>query len=105
MHLLFAVNADTGPTSDEDRHFDDMQHFPGVILSPVGRNCVSRDDLDLIVNKGLAVVDCSWNKLDDVPFGMFFFLFCFHLLFSVYLREDACYYLACMYYFIINEQC
>lgn len=45
------------------------QHFPGVILSPVGRNCVSRDDLDLIVNKGLAVVDCSWNKLDDVPFG------------------------------------
>jgi len=48
-----------------------VQHFPGVILSPVGRNCVSRDDLDLIVNKGLAVVDCSWNKLDDVPFGMF----------------------------------
>lgn len=62
-----------------------MQHFPGVILSPVGRNCVSRDDLDLIVNKGLAVVDCSWNKLDDVPFGMFFFLFV-HLLLSWYHR-------------------
>ena len=49
-----------------------VQHFPGVILSPVGRNCVSRDDLDLIMSKGLAVVDCSWNKLDDVPFGRFF---------------------------------
>lgn len=89
MHLLFAVNADTGPTSDEDRHFDDMQHFPGVILSPVGRNCVSRDDLDLIVNKGLAVVDCSWNKLDDVPFGMFLFFVLFPLA-LFYVSEGGC---------------
>lgn len=47
-----------------------MQHFPGVIMSPVGRSCVSMEDADLIESKGLAVVDCSWNKLDDVPFGM-----------------------------------
>ncbi|WPT12998.1 Ribosome biogenesis protein TSR3-like protein [Picochlorum sp. SENEW3] len=45
------------------------QHFPGVIMSPVGRSCVSMEDADLIESKGLAVVDCSWNKLDDVPFG------------------------------------
>jgi hypothetical protein len=30
---------------------------------------VSRQDADLIKAKGLAVVDCSWNRLDDVPFG------------------------------------
>lgn len=41
----------------------------GVILSPMGKSCVSKEDRDLIGEKGLAVVDCSWNRLDDVPFG------------------------------------
>lgn len=45
------------------------QSFPGVILSPVGRACVSAADKELVGSKGLAVVDCSWNRLDDVPFG------------------------------------
>jgi len=45
------------------------QHFPGVIMSPMGRSSVSVEDAELIRTKGLAVVDCSWNKLDDVPFG------------------------------------
>ncbi|BDA43122.1 Ribosome biogenesis protein TSR3 homolog [Coccomyxa sp. Obi] len=43
--------------------------FPGIILSPVGRAAVSAQDKALIAAKGLAVVDCSWNRLDDVPFG------------------------------------
>ncbi|KAL0029542.1 hypothetical protein WJX79_003031 [Trebouxia sp. C0005] len=43
--------------------------FPGVILSPNGKCCVSNEDKELIGVKGLAVVDCSWNKLDEVPFG------------------------------------
>lgn len=42
--------------------------FPGVVLSPVGTSCVSRQDRELITNKGIAVVDCSWHRLDDVPF-------------------------------------
>ncbi len=46
------------------------QTFPGVALTPVGRNCVSAQDTELMLRKGVAVVDCSWNKLDDVPFGM-----------------------------------
>jgi pre-rRNA-processing protein TSR3 len=46
-----------------------LQSFPGVILSPVGRACVSYDDAELISSKGIAVVDCSWNRLDDVPFA------------------------------------
>lgn len=45
------------------------QSWPGVILSPVGTRVVSREDADLIASKGIAVVDCSWNRLDDVPFG------------------------------------
>eukprot|EP00879_Flechtneria_rotunda_P003080 GHRR01003300.1.p1 GENE.GHRR01003300.1~~GHRR01003300.1.p1 ORF type:complete len:357 (+),score=115.34 GHRR01003300.1:230-1300(+) len=44
------------------------QSFPGVILSPSGTRCVSREDAPLLMAKGLAVVDCSWNRLNDVPF-------------------------------------
>ncbi|OWM82233.1 ribosome biogenesis protein TSR3 homolog isoform X2 [Punica granatum] len=42
--------------------------FGGVALSPVGQQCVSREDYSLIKRKGLAVVDCSWARLADVPF-------------------------------------
>ncbi|KAJ0703865.1 putative 16S/18S rRNA aminocarboxypropyltransferase Tsr3 [Helianthus annuus] len=42
--------------------------FGGIALSPVGQQCISREDSDLINRKGLAVVDCSWARLDDVPF-------------------------------------
>jgi hypothetical protein len=45
------------------------QSFPGVILSPNGTRSVSQEDAALIAAKGLAVVDCSWNRLEDVPFG------------------------------------
>ncbi|KAK9735400.1 hypothetical protein RND81_04G203700 [Saponaria officinalis] len=42
--------------------------FGGVVLSPVGTNCVSREDYSIIKQRGLAVVDCSWARLSDVPF-------------------------------------
>nr|XP_043633357.1 18S rRNA aminocarboxypropyltransferase-like [Erigeron canadensis] len=42
--------------------------FGGIALSPVGQQCISKEDSDLITRKGLAVVDCSWARLDDVPF-------------------------------------
>ncbi|KAL6552187.1 hypothetical protein OROGR_008341 [Orobanche gracilis] len=42
--------------------------FGGIVLSPTGTKCVSQEDLELIRRRGLAVVDCSWARLDDVPF-------------------------------------
>jgi len=45
------------------------QRFGGVVLSPMGKKCVSREDQPLIQERGLAVVDCSWAGLKDVPFA------------------------------------
>ncbi|XP_020586682.1 ribosome biogenesis protein TSR3 homolog [Phalaenopsis equestris] len=42
--------------------------FRGIVLSPVGTQCVSKEDHPLIKRQGLAVVDCSWARLKDVPF-------------------------------------
>eukprot|EP00252_Welwitschia_mirabilis_P016681 TRINITY_DN3692_c0_g1_i4.p1 TRINITY_DN3692_c0_g1~~TRINITY_DN3692_c0_g1_i4.p1 ORF type:complete len:240 (+),score=54.80 TRINITY_DN3692_c0_g1_i4:363-1082(+) len=44
------------------------QHFGGVVLSPTGSKCISKEDHFLLQKKGLAVVDCSWARLEDVPF-------------------------------------
>lgn len=38
-------------------------------MSPMGKKCVSREDQALIQEKGLAVVDCSWAGLAEVPFA------------------------------------
>ena len=43
--------------------------FPGVVLTPSGKRSVSAADRDIISRAGLCVVDCSWARLDDVPFS------------------------------------
>jgi pre-rRNA-processing protein TSR3 len=43
--------------------------FPGIVLSPLGKRSISKRDRPLIEKHGLCVVDCSWARLDDVPFS------------------------------------
>ena len=45
------------------------QHFGGIILSPIGQKCVSPEDKQIVLESGIAVVDCSWAKLDETPFS------------------------------------
>lgn len=42
--------------------------FPGLVLTPSGTMSVAPEDRDIIASQGLAVVDCSWAKIDETPF-------------------------------------
>lgn len=70
--MLKLPRSHTGVTDAQIWHMQELRlgvPFPGIILSPMGKACVSCHDKDLIAARGLAVVDCSWNRLEDVPFG------------------------------------
>ncbi|KAL9652201.1 hypothetical protein ABK040_013970 [Willaertia magna] len=43
-------------------------HFRGVVLTPQGKQSVSKADKETVREHGACVVDCSWNQLDNVPF-------------------------------------
>lgn len=43
--------------------------FKGLILSPAGTQTLSPADSRCMRKNGLAVIDCSWARLSDVPFG------------------------------------
>lgn len=43
------------------------QRFSGAVLTPTGTVVISPADLQIVLDGGLAVIDCSWAALEDVP--------------------------------------
>ncbi|CAO3649109.1 unnamed protein product [Cunninghamella echinulata] len=44
------------------------QRFRGIVASPVGEKAVSPADRSIVEEYGAGVVDCSWARIDEVPF-------------------------------------
>lgn len=44
------------------------QHFKGLVLSPIATHTVNPTDKAIIESSGIAVVDCSWAKIEETPF-------------------------------------
>ena len=42
--------------------------FRGVVLSPGAHQTLSPEDRDIVVTCVIAVIDCSWAKLEETPF-------------------------------------
>lgn len=45
------------------------QKFGGVVVSPNGKSPVCPDDREIVETNGAAVVECSWARIDEIPFG------------------------------------
>ncbi|KII84293.1 hypothetical protein PLICRDRAFT_359442 [Plicaturopsis crispa FD-325 SS-3] len=46
-----------------------LTRFHGLVLSPLATQLLSPDDAPILRAAGLAVVECSWARLEDVPFA------------------------------------
>lgn len=44
------------------------QSFPGIVLSSEAKIFVSCDDKVIVETHGIAGINCSWNKIDEIPF-------------------------------------
>lgn len=45
------------------------QKFQGIVVSPNGTGVVCPDDRAIVEEQGASVVECSWARLDEVPFN------------------------------------
>lgn len=43
--------------------------FRGIVVSPKATVVMSPADRDIVARDGLAVVECSWARVDDIPFS------------------------------------
>lgn len=46
-----------------------QQRFSGIILSPIATIPLSAGDSQIVSSQGIAVIDCSWAKLEETPFS------------------------------------
>lgn len=44
-----------------------MVFHEGIVLTPTAEKCVSPADCSILETKGIAVVDCSWARIDETP--------------------------------------
>lgn len=44
------------------------QPFRGIVLSPRGTVSVSPADLSILEQSGISLIDCSWARLEEIPF-------------------------------------
>jgi pre-rRNA-processing protein TSR3 len=44
--------------------------FQGILLVPNGKKMVSKEDFQIIKEKGVCVVDCSWAKFNELHLNM-----------------------------------
>lgn len=45
------------------------QRHPGVVITPNGKRTLSPADADLLVNFGVAVVECSWARVNEIQWS------------------------------------
>jgi pre-rRNA-processing protein TSR3 len=51
--------------------FDRMplkQAFRGIVLSPEAKVAVSPADIEILEKSGMSLIDCSWARLQEIPF-------------------------------------
>ena len=45
------------------------QRFRGAVLTPKGTQVISPADKDIVAQHGTAVVECSWARLEELPWA------------------------------------
>jgi len=51
------------------KNLEFSRRFNGIVLSPNGIRTVSPEDREIVQKFGISVIDCSWAKVDEVPFS------------------------------------
>ncbi|KAJ0389146.1 hypothetical protein ATCC90586_010374 [Pythium insidiosum] len=44
------------------------QPFRGIVLSPAGEQALSPADREIVETLGISVIDCSWAKVQELPY-------------------------------------